>query len=166
MKIINTITGETVSEITANHSMTLDEAINLVGEIITPENPGDADVLIGGNLYFYDDLAMDWHQEKKLMSDEVFGALCENCSAEYDEAAGGVTYYLHITDDGEIMPTSAGADKTFTYTIKDEAEYFGAPGNYDIGDYYGKESTEDADFMNIVDRLTDAANQYLQALDV
>lgn len=65
MKIINTVTGETVSEITANHSMTLDEAINLVGEIITPENPGDADVLIDGNLYFYDDLAMDFTQEQK-----------------------------------------------------------------------------------------------------
>lgn len=60
MKIINTITGETVAEITTNHSMSLDEAINLVGEIITPENPWDADVLIGGNLYFYDDLAMEW----------------------------------------------------------------------------------------------------------
>lgn len=65
MKIINTITGETVAEVITNHSMTLDEAINLVGEIITPENPGDADVLIDGNLYFYDDLAMDFTQEKK-----------------------------------------------------------------------------------------------------
>lgn len=60
MKIINTITGETVAEITTNHSMSLDEAINLVGEIITPENPWGPDVLIGGNLYFYDDLAMEW----------------------------------------------------------------------------------------------------------
>ena len=102
-----------------------------------------------------------------ITNEQAFNALCENCSAEYDEAAGGVTYYLHITNDGKIMPTSSGADKTFTYTIKDEdeAEYFGAPGNYDIGDYYSKESPEDADFMGIVDRLTDAANQYLQALD-
>lgn len=60
MKIINIATGETVAEITTNHSMTLDEAINLVGEIITPENPWDADVLIAGKLYFYDDLAMEW----------------------------------------------------------------------------------------------------------
>lgn len=60
MKIINIITGETVAEITTNHSMSLDEAINLVGEIIPPETPWDADVLIGGNLYFYDDLAMEW----------------------------------------------------------------------------------------------------------
>ena len=60
MKIINIATGETVAEIAANHSMSLDEAINLVGEIITPENPWDADVLIGVNLYFYDDLDMEW----------------------------------------------------------------------------------------------------------
>lgn len=60
MKIINIATGETVAEITTNHSMTLDEAINLVGEIIPTENPWDADVLIGGNLYFYDDLDMEW----------------------------------------------------------------------------------------------------------
>lgn len=60
MKIINTVTNETVAEITANHSMTLDEAIYLVGDIITPELPGDADVLIDEKLYFYDDLALDW----------------------------------------------------------------------------------------------------------
>ena len=60
MNIINIATGETVAEITTNHSMSLDEAINLVGEIITPENPWDPDVLIAGNLYFYDDLDMEW----------------------------------------------------------------------------------------------------------
>ena len=60
MKIINTDTGETVAEITTNHSMSLDEAINLVGEIITPESPLYAVVLIAGNLYYYDDLAMEW----------------------------------------------------------------------------------------------------------
>ena len=60
MKIINSVTGETVAEITTNHSMSLDEAINLVGEIITPENPWDHDALIGGNLYSYDDLDMEW----------------------------------------------------------------------------------------------------------
>lgn len=60
MQIINIVTGETVAEITTNHSMSIDEAINLVGEIITPENPWDANVLIGGNLYSYEDLEMEW----------------------------------------------------------------------------------------------------------
>lgn len=56
MKIINTITNETVADITTNHSMSLDEAISLVGEIHA-ENE-DENVLINGTWYFYDDLAL------------------------------------------------------------------------------------------------------------
>lgn len=55
-KIINKATGETVSEIITNRSMTLDEAINLVGEIdstATEEN-----VKIGNDFYYYDDLEL------------------------------------------------------------------------------------------------------------
>jgi hypothetical protein len=59
MKIINTATNETVAEITTNHRMTLDEAISFVGEIINPENPGDADVIINGQEYWYDDLEVE-----------------------------------------------------------------------------------------------------------
>lgn len=58
MKIINTATGETVAEIITNHSMTLDEAISLVGEIINPEDPCDENVVIDGEMYYYDDLDM------------------------------------------------------------------------------------------------------------
>lgn len=58
MKIINTATGETVAEIMTNHSMCLDEAINLVGEI-HPERDDEC-VLIDGIWYYYDDLDMDW----------------------------------------------------------------------------------------------------------
>lgn len=56
MKIINTTNQETVAEIITNHSMTLDEAIELVGSILTAENPWDENVEIDGKLYFYDDL--------------------------------------------------------------------------------------------------------------
>lgn len=58
MKIINTITGETVREIITNHSMSLDDAINLVGSI-HPENENE-NVEIDGNWYYYDDLDMVW----------------------------------------------------------------------------------------------------------
>jgi hypothetical protein len=58
MKIINTATNKTVAEIMTNHSMSLDEAINLVGEI-SPANE-DENVLIDGNWYYYDDLDMVW----------------------------------------------------------------------------------------------------------
>lgn len=58
MKIINTAAQETVAEIMTNHSMSLAEAINLVGEIF-PENEAE-NVLIDGKWYYYDDLDMVW----------------------------------------------------------------------------------------------------------
>lgn len=60
MKIINTVTNETIAEIITNHSMTLDEAIESVGHIFNAENPWDENVEIDGKLYFYDDLDMVW----------------------------------------------------------------------------------------------------------
>ena len=65
MKIINTITNETVAEILTNHSMTLDEAINLVGEIINDSDDerfsedGD-NVIINGKRYWWEDLDMEY----------------------------------------------------------------------------------------------------------
>lgn len=56
MKIINKITNETVAEITTNQSLTLDEAINIAGELY-PLNE-DENVEINGNWYYYDDLDM------------------------------------------------------------------------------------------------------------
>lgn len=61
MKIILKSTNETVAEILSNHSMSLDDAINLVGEIINDENDNrfshDGDnVIIAGERYWYDDL--------------------------------------------------------------------------------------------------------------
>lgn len=58
MKIINTATNETICEIMTNHSMTLDEAIALVGEIY-PANE-EENVCINGQWYYYDDLDMVW----------------------------------------------------------------------------------------------------------
>ena len=65
MKIINTTTRETVAEILTNHSMTLDEAINLVGEIINDADDerfsedGD-NVIINGKRYWWEDLDMEY----------------------------------------------------------------------------------------------------------
>ena len=56
MKIINTVTNEVVATITTNRSMTLDEAIELVGEII-PEAENE-NVVIDGKEYYYEDLEM------------------------------------------------------------------------------------------------------------
>lgn len=66
MKIINTVTNETVAEIVTNHSMTLDEAIECVGgEIINNmdderwSDDGD-NVIIDGKRYWYNELDMVW----------------------------------------------------------------------------------------------------------
>lgn len=54
--IYNKNTNEIIAEITTNHSMSLDEAINLAGEFIPMENIDDPNVLISGKEYWYDDL--------------------------------------------------------------------------------------------------------------
>jgi len=54
MKIINKVTNEVAAIINTNRSMTLDEAIGLVGEI-APESENE-NVIIEGKEYFYDDL--------------------------------------------------------------------------------------------------------------
>ena len=66
MRIINTVTGETVAEIMTNHSMCLDEAIDCAGgEIINDmaddrwSDDGD-NVIIDGIRYWYDDLDTVW----------------------------------------------------------------------------------------------------------
>lgn len=56
MKIINKINDEVVAEILTNHSMSLDEAIELVGSFIPQEDPWDTNVEIDGVEYFSDDL--------------------------------------------------------------------------------------------------------------
>ncbi len=56
MKIFNTATNETVAEITTNHSMSLEEAISIVG-IICPEME-EENVIINGKWYYYDDLEL------------------------------------------------------------------------------------------------------------
>ena len=53
MKIINTVTNEEVATINTNRSMTLDEAIELVGEVI-PEAENE-NVVIDGKEYYYED---------------------------------------------------------------------------------------------------------------
>ena len=51
MKIISNETGETIANILTNHSMTLDEAIDLVAE-----NSCDPDYILNGVELWYDDL--------------------------------------------------------------------------------------------------------------
>ena len=56
MKIINKPTGEIITEIITNHSMTLEEAIECVGSFVPQENPWDANVEINGTEYWSEEL--------------------------------------------------------------------------------------------------------------
>lgn len=55
MKIVN-YDGTVLAEIATNRSMSLDEAISLVGEIHPEEQ--EENVEIGGKWYYYDDLEL------------------------------------------------------------------------------------------------------------
>lgn len=64
MKIMNTITNEVIAEINTNHSMTLDEALDLIGaEIINfmddeRWNNDYDNVILDGERYWYEDLEL------------------------------------------------------------------------------------------------------------
>ena len=54
---ISNETGETIANILTNHSMTLDEALDLVGaEPLEAENSCDPDYILNGVELWYDDL--------------------------------------------------------------------------------------------------------------
>ena len=55
MYIVNRMTREVVAEVITNHSISLDDAINLVGEYRNPE-ADEADVFINDKEYWYCDL--------------------------------------------------------------------------------------------------------------
>lgn len=101
--------------------------------------------------------------EKKLTAQAVSDALRRNPSAEPD--GENIVYYLHITDDGEIVDTVYDADASFT-DIMDMAEYFG---EHDTDDDWGQAcaDTEDdprSEFPAVCQRLADMANNYLSQL--
>ena len=64
MKIMNTLTNEIIAKINTNHSMTLDEALELIGaEIINGLDNGRWTndyycVIFDGERYWYDDLEL------------------------------------------------------------------------------------------------------------
>ena len=62
MRIYNKQDGSTVTTIITNHSMTLDEAIRLVGTI--HEDYDEENVEIQGEWYYYDDLDIDFADEQ------------------------------------------------------------------------------------------------------
>lgn len=91
---------------------------------------------------------------KKFTTEEIMNALIANNSLGYE--SDGLYYYLHITDDGEILSDIHGADKTFMYPVEYTNENEVA---------WDKESADDEDFMEVVEALTAEANEYIADMD-
>lgn len=73
MRIFNQQNGKTVATIIATNSMTLDDAIRLVGGTIHEEANGfDENVEIRGKWYCYDDLNMDFADENRYKVREAY----------------------------------------------------------------------------------------------
>ena len=62
MKIINKINGEVIAEIITNHSMTIEEALELVGERFETDDPSfdDPDFIVDGEEVWVEDCEMEW----------------------------------------------------------------------------------------------------------
>lgn len=90
---------------------------------------------------------------KKLTIEEVSQALIENCSMEMEW--NRARYFLHITDNGEILSGQSGADESFsTYTDAPEVDY----------DWREEFETLDNDaFREVCEDLCKQANDYLEA---
>lgn len=71
MKLVNIISKEIIADILTNHSMSVEDAIDLLGGEIHGENE-DENVLIDGEWYYYDDLdyISDEEYEELLAADK------------------------------------------------------------------------------------------------
>lgn len=90
---------------------------------------------------------------KKFTVEEVAQALIENISMETEGTKA--RYFLHITDKGEILPGSDGADETFSaYTDAPEVDY-------DWREEF--ETLDNNSFRRVCEDLCKQANKYLEA---
>lgn len=103
---------------------------------------------------------------KKFTREEIAKILVANQSAEFDTT--GVTYYLHLTDDGASQISADRADATFTASAA-PADYGWTQEEWDAMEspeaIYDRETLSDPAFAAIVDSLTEQANTYLEGED-
>lgn len=98
---------------------------------------------------------------KQLTKEQVMNALIENMSSEPDET-GAIEYFLHITDNGEILPSFDKADETFSTYLDPEAyeEQLQEDPEYDFREDIEVEGNKY--FLEVVEDLTNQANDYLR----
>lgn len=107
---------------------------------------------------------------KKITVAEVMKNLRANSSAEPEDE--NITYFLHITDDGEIVSCVQDADETFTVSVNMN-DYLGIENDDDYEEKYGsdwgaacadREDDADSEFPWICEQLAAQANAYLADL--
>lgn len=98
---------------------------------------------------------------KQLTREQVMNALMENMSSEPDDF-GNIEYFLHIKDNGEIVSDLSKADESFSTILDSEAyqEKLKEDPEYDYRD--DVEVEDNKYFMEIVEELTNQANEYLK----
>ena len=107
---------------------------------------------------------------KNITTTEVMNALRENPSAEPEGEK--ITYFLHITNTGDIVGCAQDADETFTVAV-DLNAYFGIESDNDYEEKFGsdwgaacaaREDDADSEFPQICEKLAAQANAYLETL--
>ena len=98
---------------------------------------------------------------KQLTKEQVMNALIENVSSEPDYD-GAIEYFLHITDNGEILLSFDKADETFSTYLDPEAyeEKIQEDPEYDFREDI--EAEDNKYFLKVVEDLTNQANEYLK----
>ena len=106
---------------------------------------------------------------KKFTVSNVMKALKDNQSCEFTST--GVTYYLHVTENGDILPAFYDADETFTVSVpcekyglsldqwQDEDSTFSET-------VYDQEVPENPVFKGVCEDLTSQANAWVEENDL
>lgn len=90
---------EKVAEVITNHSISIEDALRLIGaEYVEIENPWDADLIIDGKKYWSDDLEMELEDDYNVR--KKFQALLDKCVTK--NGSGHKCFSLAMLDDREI----------------------------------------------------------------
>lgn len=89
---------------------------------------------------------------KKYTEQEIMNALVENQSMEAEY--GEVFYYIHIAEDGSLLPSLTGADNSEIVKYKGKC----------LEDY-DHEVESNPDFMEVVEKMTEQVNNYIEFLE-
>lgn len=96
----------------------------------------------------------------KFTRESIAAHLIDCQSMEY-EGGSTCTYYLHMTDDQQMLPSMRGRDVCF----KADRDFTPYQDDEDFTRFYYDESLENKDFSDVVDDLYDQAVAYFSEMD-